>query len=342
MSTSFLTCLLFLFFPHTIVVKTQDIGTCDEPFTIFKHTLSSSDSQRDCANAFRIFPEIEDQGANKFHDGECAYQCKLELPFTCFKLHAPQTRFDEGLLHVKTLEKKVTDKWQSVMNGNLKYDPFFDYNMAFWVQSLDDYILHWQSDDIDTESDLEYFGIQWTLPSELSADIDSDWYSILVHSTDSQINFEFMSSTKPSLFDDIDWITDDLPRCTFQGMTTVDYPWNRPDAATIVPVRISRATSDTDKMLNFYSYIFEAELLHSVHSVDSHHQEIKTIFMKLPETSIEVQFTQRPSPLTFGDFTVEQYEDLLVQTHDTIITNPYCGQDRWMDNHFEYVLDSMN
>merc|ERR1719361_2402027 len=118
-------------------------------------------------------------------------------------------------------------------------------------------------------------------------------------------------------------------------MTSTQNPWNRPDAATIFPVRISRATADTDKMYDFYSYIFEAELLHSVDSVDSHHQEISTIFMKLPETSIELQFTQRPSPLTFGDFTVNQYEDLLVETHGSIITNPYCGQDRWMDNHFE-------
>ena len=338
MSTNFLTCSSFFFLLSSTHGDTQQIGTCDDPFTIFKHTLSSSDSQRDCANALRIFPEIEDQGANKFHDGECAYQCKLELPFSCFKLHAPQTRYDEGLLHVKTLENKVSDKWRSVMSGNLKYDPFFDYNMAFWVQSLDDYISHWQSDQ-NAEGKLEYIGIQWTLPSELNENIESDWYSILVHSTDSQMNFEFMSSTKPVLYDDIQWITDDLPRCTFKGMTESEYPWNRADGATIVPVRISRATSDTNKMYEFYANIFEAELLHHDASLDSHHQEIKTIFIKLPETYIELQFTERPSALTFGDFTVERYEALLMETHDSIITNPYCGQDRWMDNHFEYVSD---
>ena len=305
----------------------QEYGTCSEPFTIFKHTLSSSNSQRDCANAFRIFPDIKDQGATKFHDGECAYQCKLELPFSCFKLHAPQTRFDEGLLHTKTLENTVSEKWQSVMSGNLRYEPFFDYNMAFWVQSLDDFIAHWQSDE-DTESALEYIGIRWTLPSELSEDIDSDWFSILVHSADSQINFEFMSSTKPSLYDDVQWITDDIPRCTFKGMA--EYPWNRIDEATIVPVRISRATSDTNKMHDFYTNIFEAEGLYSVDALDS-----KTIFFHLPETQIELQFTQRSPALTYGSFTVEQYESLLMETHDSIITSAYCGQDRWMDNHFE-------
>jgi len=71
--------------------------------------------------------------------------------------------------------------------------------------------------------------------------------------------------------------------------------------------------------------------------VDSRNQEIRTIFMKLPETYIELQFTQRPSPLTYGHFTVQQLEELLVETHESIITDPYCGQDRWMDNHFEFT-----
>merc|ERR1719474_2281063 len=117
MSLQALRATSLLLLHSSICIKSEQIGTCDEPFTIFKHTLSSSDSQRDCDNALRIFPDIEDQGANKFHDGECAYQCKLELPFSCFKLHAPQTRYDEGLLHVKTLENKVSDKWRSVMSG---------------------------------------------------------------------------------------------------------------------------------------------------------------------------------------------------------------------------------
>ena len=337
MSLQALRATSLLLLHSSICIKSEQIGTCDEPFTIFKHTLSSSDSQRDCDNALRIFPDIEDQGANKFHDGECAYQCKLELPFTCFKLHAPQTRYDEGLLHVKTLENKVSDKWRSVMSGNLKYDPFFDYNMAFWVQSLDDYISHWQSDQ-NAEGKLEYIGIQWTLPSELNENIESDWYSILVHSTDSQMNFEFMSSIKPVLYDYIQWITDDLPRCTFKGMTESDYPWNRADEATIVPVRISRATSDTDKMHDFYTEVLEAEELYSMKTIDSKNQEISTVFIKLPETYIELQFTKRPSALTYGEFTVEQYERLLVETHDSIISSPFCGQDRWMDNHFAFSI----
>jgi len=56
----------------------------------------------------------------------------------------------------------------------------------------------------------------------------------------------------------------------------------------------------------------------------------------LEATHIEVQFVQRASDSTFGDFTLEQYESLLMRTHDTVMTSPFCGQDRWMDNHFGY------
>ena len=40
-----------------------------------------SDSNREIASAYNIFPYIHDEGATKFHNGECAYQCKVEIHF---------------------------------------------------------------------------------------------------------------------------------------------------------------------------------------------------------------------------------------------------------------------
>eukprot|EP01084_Bolivina_argentea_P310216 536766_1 len=105
--------------------------------------VDQHDSARECQNYYHIFPEIHDEGASKFHDGECAHQCKLELPYSCFKIHAPQTYlYDEGLLYIDTFETKVSEKWKFALDAThpLDYDAFFDYNIAFWVQSLDQYI----------------------------------------------------------------------------------------------------------------------------------------------------------------------------------------------------------
>ena len=333
MSTRSLTLLIvMILFVGPNLTDSHLSGTCDDPFTIFKHTLSTTDSARDCESAYSIFPEIADQGATKFHDGQCAHQCKLELPFSCFMLHAPQTQFEEGMLLVETLEHQMSEKWEHSMGSplHIAYDPFFDFNIAFWVKSLDEYISHWQS-DADTEGNhFEYFGVEW----HFDIDGKQSWYSVMVHSPRSQINYEFVSFSKPKQYALLQWTSSPIPRCTFYGFPDDEYPWNREDAASIVPVRISRATTNTQQMHDFYADVLGAELLYHAEAEDGHHQDIKTVFMLLPGTHIELQFVQRPSGSTFGEFTLDVYEDLLAQTHRAVITSPYCGQDRWMDNHF--------
>merc|ERR1712039_146159 len=48
------------------------------------------------------------------------------------------------------------------------------------------------------------------------------------------------------------------------------------------------------------------------------------------------QFIKRPSFHTSGEFTVGKYEQLLMETHLSIISNAYCGTDRWFDNRYGY------
>jgi len=116
-----------------------------------------------------------------------------------------------------------------------------------------------------------------------------------------------------------------------------EYPWDRPDEAAIVPVRISRAVTDSNQLYNFYSSIMEADLLYHHLGEDMQGREVKTVFMHLEASRIEVQFVQRAADSTFGDFTIEKFENLLMGTHDTIMTSPFCGQDRWFGNRFGYV-----
>eukprot|EP01084_Bolivina_argentea_P038518 71233_1 len=340
MPTTFFKVCLIVFILTIKHINSTAEGTCDEPFIIFKHTVATSNSKFACENTYNIFPDIHDEGATKFHDGECAFQCKLQLPYTCFNLHAPQTyQYDEGLLYIDTFEKKMSEKWKYILNNNhpLDYDAFFDFNMGFWVKSLDEYISHWNSNKY---LNLEYFGIEWYI---YDINIDDNefqnnkFYSILVHSPSSAINFEFISYTKPSnnFYNNMKWITDKIPRCTFKAMNN-PYPWDRADAATIVPVRISHATTDIHKLHDFYVNILQGQLLYYAESIDTDSMQTKTIFMHLLDAHIEVQFVQRPLSETFGDFKLDKYENLLMETHESIMTSPYCGQDRWMDNHYAY------
>jgi len=114
-------------------------------------------------------------------------------------------------------------------------------------------------------------------------------------------------------------------------------PWNRPDGASIVPIRIAHSSTDPNQQHEFYTDVFSAELIWSIDTVDAHHFPTSTVFLSLPQTHIELQFISRPAASTFGDFTVETYEDLLEETHDSILLSPFCGTDRWMDNHYAYA-----
>ena len=208
-------------------------GSCDDAFDVFKYTMATSDAEKACDNAYRIFPDIHEftgesstsSASNSVlssHTNQCAGLCKLELPDTCFQLHAPESReYDEGLIPISSFEEIIDSKWEYALK-NKQYESFLDYGVAFWVQSLDDFIAHWQSSE-----DLQYLGIEWTLPLDLGLDqkrgrgkcrTDCDktpFYSILVHSPQSQIQYEFMSFTKPDLYEDVDWIMDTVPRCSF-------------------------------------------------------------------------------------------------------------------------------
>lgn len=213
--------------------------------------------------------------------------------------------------------------------------------MAFWVQSLDDYVSHWT-----TTGAIEYnaIGIQWSSPSDITpSDLNivedeyiknNRFYSILIQAPSSSINYEFISYKKPSdsLYDQMKWIEGEMPRCTFKAMNN-PYPWDREDGAKIVPVRISRATTDLESVRDFYVNIMEADIMDFVTS-NMASRPAKSMFFRLQETQIELQFVQRPSTHTKEGFALEEYEQLLLDTHSAIINGPSCGVDRWFDNHY--------
>ena len=228
-------------------------------------------------------------------------------------------------------------------NLHLEYDAFMDNNMGFWVKSLDQFINHWELGKFNNPYlELDYFGIEWYLYdidiNDANFKKEHKFYSILVHSAASAIIYEFMSFTKPTdeNYNKMRWITDNIPRCTFKAMTD-PYPWARSDGATIVPVRISHATTNVIQLRDFYTNVLEANTLYAANSMDG---KTKTVFMHLFDTHIEIQFVQRPLTQTFGDFRLDQFTALLTETHESIISSPYCGQDRWMDNHFGMLLNS--
>jgi len=60
-----------------------------------------------------------------------------------------------------------------------------------------------------------------------------------------------------------------------------------------------------------------------------------------PGAEVENCFTNRDASQTKGDWKVEDFENMLNTVHKNIIVgHPYCGLDKWEDNH--YAIDSMS
>jgi len=60
-----------------------------------------------------------------------------------------------------------------------------------------------------------------------------------------------------------------------------------------------------------------------------------------PGAEVDVCFTNRDPGQTQGDWKVEDFENMLNTVHKNIIVgHPYCGVDKWEDNH--YAIDSFS
>ena len=103
----------------------------------------------------------------------------------------------------------------------------------------------------------------------------------------------------------------------------------------------SYGAASIDENIEFYVKAMEGTLL-------LHHEDIESsldghrvsyAFLKVLDSQIEIEYVQRPIEYTYGSFTTEMYKNLLLSTHQSRITSPSCGLDRWFDNH--YTLNTM-
>ena len=90
--------------------------------------------------------------------------------------------------------------------------------------------------------------------------------------------------------------------------------------------------------IEFYTNILEAKLNYfeqnTVSIMDGH--LFSVAFLQPINDMIEIVYVQRPIDYTYGTFTTEVYKNLLINTHNTRVTSPICGLDRWFDNHYGF------
>ena len=145
-------------------------------------------------------------------------------------------------------------------------------------------------------------------------------------------------SLYPNLRNNFEFMEINEIRASFMVYKNGKFPWNRDDDADIVPVKISYATSNIQQAVEFYINVLEGKLLYLSNDIISSLDDVivSYAFIQPINDFIEFEYIQRPIDYTYGEFTTELYKNLLINTHNDIISTPFCGLDRWFDNHYGF------
>ena len=272
-------------------------------FNLGKNTWATSNSERDYNWADKLIPGIFDQGAVKFKQGLCGVQSKLELEGSCFKIHHPTTfQHDEYKVRVSEIETVFSKKIEALKSGSqttYHYDAFLDHNLGSYVHEIDSLI---ESFD---EYGVNYWLLEWQnkmLEDEEDESMaDMTFYSILVHSPESQVLYEFFTVTQPSNYQDLPFMASEM-RATFGGFKeNSNYPWLEDSDFydwTIVPIRVSRSVSNVDENIEWYETVLQADTIYvsedyEIAELNGDNIKTKIGFALNQGTTVEIGFVER-------------------------------------------------
>lgn len=151
--------------------------------------------------------------------------------------------------------------------------------------------------------------------------------------------YSVMTMACPGFF--VEFITDSDSGLDTWEYTLVDEPrldfssWTQPSTSQDTIVKVSRATTMIDEMVDFYTNVIGGTVLSRTTSTDG----TEFAVVKLTYADAQIQFVNRPA--TAGQtFTVLDLETYVNSVHNTYVKSTNCGFDQYADHHWAY--DSMN
>ena len=99
-------------------------------------------------------------------------------------------------------------------------------------------------------------------------------------------------------------------------------------AGDLVPLWVSRASSNATRDEAFYRDVLGAETVFAHNGTDA---VLRYVKLDTKPVTFELHFAQR-APDPTGGMTVSQLEGYYKEVHATTVRSPYCGFDKWLDN----------
>lgn len=217
-----------------------------------------------------------------------------------------------GGLMVEEVEAAFIDK----MGSMTVFDAFMDFNVGLFTANMDFYVKRFVADAVP------HLAATWTTSS------GDAMYSVFVHVPRSQMVVELIGASsqilaaRPKLVPLEQRLSDSVIELIGQSPQTGN---------VLKAVKVSRAATDLDALDTFYLKGMRAN---KTFSVDGDDVSARCYLWANSET--ELCFVKRPDLATSGNFKVGDFEQMLHRVADTMLTNPYCNMNRWLDNHYAY------
>ena len=290
--------------------------------TIAKNTQSSANATA----SFQFY--IDFLGAFCETDEDCKIGCatcghaiRAALPgmtsdggkaaYSCFGLHSvdatarPQgpISFDDA---VYIFEDGLMDF--------ARVTPFIDQSTMLYAEDGDTYVEWLAAEGKD------YLIGEWYSES------GTKLYSIITHVTDTMVCLEIITPYVKSEFSDgaLKMNHVRLPDAAFT-LAGIDLD-DSGSSSTLVPLAVSKVTTNMYEVAEFYEDILLATEVTYSDSTDSAWGKV----YKLYDAEMVIRFVQSK------DDKVTYLENLKKETHNSSYASPWCGTDRYYDNHYAY------
>lgn len=256
---------------------------------------------------------------------------RLQDPGNGFGLHCVNVsaHLTTGGLSTAEVEAHFNDK----LGDMTKFDSFMDFSVTFYTSGLAQYAAAFDKDNVP------YYTTTWQ-------DGNSQTYtSLIVQVAKSQMILELTSKKGLALGETtraVNVATPSERRMSARALTMIDELEQKGmlTGASMTPLSVNRAISAAGlaKLDDFYLTGMGTKKVSD--DTDAANGYTRKCY-QWTGAEVDICFTNRDASATKGDWKVADYENMLNTVHKNIIVGyPFCGQDKWEDNH--YAIDSFS
>jgi hypothetical protein len=257
---------------------------------------------------------------------------RLQSPGNGFGLHCVNVsnHLTTGGLSTAEVEAHFNEK----LGDMSEYDSFMDFSVSLYTTDLAQYATAFDKDKVP------YYTTTW----QSSADEAAQTYtSLIVQAHKSQMILELTSKKALSVGETsrpIHAAASGERRLSARALAMIDELEAKNTGASLTTLSVNRAVSAAAlaKLDDFYVTGMGTKKVSE--DTDAANSYTRKCYL-WTGAEVDICFTNRDTSATKGNWKVADFENMLNTVHKNIIVgHPYCGVDKWEDNH--YAIDSQS